>query len=383
MDFLHQVANNSILKFPSPFNCKICNRPAHGHHCDVATCKGCKTFFRRMYLLKSELRCYINSDCFDLDKRTEPLLRCRACRFKKCLLVGMNPNALNFRTTKNLTQSLKNSKEEKIKDVINELTYLDCKLEQFRLSAYNPNWTEIGGLEDLLRCSSKLSLSNKFGPFPGWPYHPNHIFASSNLDYNFKTYSPHRKQWRFFNLLTSIEFLKTFPFFLKLDTKDQLILMRHVVVGCSNLHSAYYTLKNKYEDLRQPDGTQRPKKSEPQYSTFAMVFYALMRVGVHYIEYLLLKMIFICNPAIPNLSSNAQYKLEKGRSFYSEMLLVYCLQSLNSSGPTRYVDLIGVIATLEKQQKLLKDLHVCLLAPMLSILPKEFSRSLMYEMIFS
>lgn len=75
----------------------------------------------------------------------------------------MNPNALNFRTTKNLTQSLKNSKEEKIKDVINELTYLDCKLEQFRLSAYNPNWTEIGGLEDLLRCSSKLSLSNKFG----------------------------------------------------------------------------------------------------------------------------------------------------------------------------------------------------------------------------
>uniref|UniRef100_A0A1I7UVL1 Nuclear receptor domain-containing protein n=1 Tax=Caenorhabditis tropicalis TaxID=1561998 RepID=A0A1I7UVL1_9PELO len=54
-----------------PSECRICNRPAHGHHCGVATCKGCKTFFRRMCVSSTEVECKLNNDCFDLTKRSE------------------------------------------------------------------------------------------------------------------------------------------------------------------------------------------------------------------------------------------------------------------------------------------------------------------------
>uniref|UniRef100_A0A1I7UVM0 Nuclear receptor domain-containing protein n=1 Tax=Caenorhabditis tropicalis TaxID=1561998 RepID=A0A1I7UVM0_9PELO len=56
-----------------PSKCMVCDRPSHGFHCDVATCKGCKTFFRRMFLSdKTQIKCDGNRDCYDLTIRTVP-----------------------------------------------------------------------------------------------------------------------------------------------------------------------------------------------------------------------------------------------------------------------------------------------------------------------
>ncbi|CAL2047315.1 unnamed protein product [Caenorhabditis brenneri] len=54
----------------APTECRICFRPAHGHHCGVASCKACKTFFRRICVSDLELHCKWEKKCFEDKGRT-------------------------------------------------------------------------------------------------------------------------------------------------------------------------------------------------------------------------------------------------------------------------------------------------------------------------
>ncbi|CAL2047308.1 unnamed protein product [Caenorhabditis brenneri] len=78
----HQPAPKDRVARPT--ECSICGSPANGYHYDVASCNGCKTFFRRVCLSEKSFQCKLNSDCFDLTKRKKPL-KCRACRHQKCI----------------------------------------------------------------------------------------------------------------------------------------------------------------------------------------------------------------------------------------------------------------------------------------------------------
>ncbi|CZR14589.1 Nuclear Hormone Receptor family [Caenorhabditis elegans] len=357
----------------------VCVRPAHGYHCDVATCKGCKTFFRRMCLLRGEIKCSTSGDCYDLEKRNSPLLRCRPCRFKRCLLVGMNPKALIIDGSNILGEKQVHFNEQQIQGTIDVLSHLEAKTEQFSKCAYNPDWTNIR-LKDLILSPSKLSMSDKVGTFPDWPLCPNYEFPDQIVHRDIQSFSPHRKQWRFSNLMTAVEYTKTFSFFHDLSFQDQINLLKHVVIGLANFNTTYYTLKNKFDDLRQPDGTQRPGVNEPHYCAHTVPFGPMKRIKIQFNEFLLLKILFVCNPAVPNLSKHAQFVIEKERHHYSNILLKYCLQNY-SYGPTRFVELIEIFGVLHRQQKLMNDLYIYVLSPLLLKLPKEFSVPLIEEIV--
>ncbi|ELU14753.1 hypothetical protein CAPTEDRAFT_132489 [Capitella teleta] len=68
--------------------CKVCTAPSSGFHFGAITCEGCKGFFRRM--LKEQLhrkfQCSGNDQC-DITSATRTT--CKACRFSKCISVGM------------------------------------------------------------------------------------------------------------------------------------------------------------------------------------------------------------------------------------------------------------------------------------------------------
>uniref|UniRef100_A0A0R3S522 Nuclear receptor n=1 Tax=Elaeophora elaphi TaxID=1147741 RepID=A0A0R3S522_9BILA len=71
--------------------CAVCGDLATGFHYEVASCNGCKTFFRRTLVSNRVYKCHKNGNCtFDKDMRCA----CRACRFDKCIAVGMNPKAI-------------------------------------------------------------------------------------------------------------------------------------------------------------------------------------------------------------------------------------------------------------------------------------------------
>ncbi|KAI1699722.1 zinc finger, c4 type (two domains) domain-containing protein [Ditylenchus destructor] len=75
-----------------PTKCLVCGHPTNCCHYDVPSCNGCKSFFRRSLLSSKIHECKLNGMC----SRMHGANRCRACRFDRCILAGMNPRAMQF-----------------------------------------------------------------------------------------------------------------------------------------------------------------------------------------------------------------------------------------------------------------------------------------------
>ncbi|CAN7938539.1 unnamed protein product [Ixodes hexagonus] len=66
--------------------CLVCGDVASGFHYGVASCEACKAFFKRTIQGNIEYTCPASSDC-EINKRRRKA--CQACRFQKCLRMGM------------------------------------------------------------------------------------------------------------------------------------------------------------------------------------------------------------------------------------------------------------------------------------------------------
>nr|ALQ81851.1 estrogen receptor [Perinereis aibuhitensis] len=66
--------------------CQICNDFASGFHYGVWSCEGCKAFFKRSLQGPVDYMCPATNNC-TIDKHRRK--SCQACRFRKCLDVGM------------------------------------------------------------------------------------------------------------------------------------------------------------------------------------------------------------------------------------------------------------------------------------------------------
>uniref|UniRef100_F1KW50 Nuclear hormone receptor family member nhr-40 n=1 Tax=Ascaris suum TaxID=6253 RepID=F1KW50_ASCSU len=107
-------------KIPEGTLCVVCSDLASGIHYSVASCNGCKTFFRRALVNKQAFQCQFSDDCI-VDKSVR--CGCRSCRLKKCFQMGMNPNAIQHDRDKiRYTKRAKKIKEEgamEISDITN------------------------------------------------------------------------------------------------------------------------------------------------------------------------------------------------------------------------------------------------------------------------
>ncbi len=65
--------------------CKICGDRASGYHYGVASCEGCKGFFRRSIQKQMSYKCMKDGACVILLLNRN---RCQHCRFKKCITMG-------------------------------------------------------------------------------------------------------------------------------------------------------------------------------------------------------------------------------------------------------------------------------------------------------
>uniref|UniRef100_A0A1I7UWJ8 Nuclear receptor domain-containing protein n=1 Tax=Caenorhabditis tropicalis TaxID=1561998 RepID=A0A1I7UWJ8_9PELO len=362
-------------KREGPSECSICCRPADGFHCGVASCKGCKSFFRRMTVSSSDIVCKLNRDCFDTSRKLAANFRCQACRYQKCIDVGMNSSALELKEDEKKTLSLKivKSKDALARNIVEMLIHVEAGLEKFRISAYNPTYFELGTLFELLECGSRLSEADRHGPMPGWPLQTDQLSHTEiakksmirDVPDTQPPFSSDKKVWMLYNTFTSIEYLKTFNFFNRLDLKDRLILAGHVSLICTHLHMSYFGISKKVDGLVQPDGSECPQKDECHYKMTSMCIAPLIRLKIELIEYLLLKAICVCNPTVQNLSEHAQIILTQERQRYAEVLFDYCRKT-RSDGPNRYVELLGVMPVLEQQQHAQKTFYVLRIAPILA-----------------
>ncbi|XP_071451574.1 protein embryonic gonad-like [Hetaerina americana] len=74
--------------------CKVCGEAAAGFHFGAFTCEGCKSFFGRTYNnLGSISECKSGGICV-IDKKNRT--SCKACRLRKCLMVGMSKSGSRY-----------------------------------------------------------------------------------------------------------------------------------------------------------------------------------------------------------------------------------------------------------------------------------------------
>uniref|UniRef100_A0A914X2P6 Nuclear receptor domain-containing protein n=1 Tax=Plectus sambesii TaxID=2011161 RepID=A0A914X2P6_9BILA len=89
-------------------------------HYGMMTCYGCKGFFRRAIKNNHRYICRYKSNCI-IDKQQRNA--CRYCRMKRCIDVGMNPNAVQpDRDVTGKQRSSRSSKvtEETVRSPINK-----------------------------------------------------------------------------------------------------------------------------------------------------------------------------------------------------------------------------------------------------------------------
>ncbi|CAF0852628.1 unnamed protein product [Brachionus calyciflorus] len=104
--------------------CKICGDRASGYHYGVASCEGCKGFFRRSIQKQMQYKCMKEGNCvIALLNRN----RCQHCRFKKCLQMGMSRECVRFSTTTTTTtnETNENKRIENVTTTATTITEID------------------------------------------------------------------------------------------------------------------------------------------------------------------------------------------------------------------------------------------------------------------
>ena len=81
-----QMMNSNTGNSASTGVCSVCSDSASGHHYGVFSCEACTAFFKRTVQGNIEYSCPADDNC-EISKNRRKA--CQACRFKKCLLVGM------------------------------------------------------------------------------------------------------------------------------------------------------------------------------------------------------------------------------------------------------------------------------------------------------
>jgi hypothetical protein len=71
--------------------CRVCTDKATGYHFNAMTCEGCKGFFRRAIKGSKKFACAYEKSC-PVQKANRR--HCSACRFEKCLEVGMKKECI-------------------------------------------------------------------------------------------------------------------------------------------------------------------------------------------------------------------------------------------------------------------------------------------------
>ncbi|CAG9862921.1 unnamed protein product [Phyllotreta striolata] len=144
-------------------SCKVCGDKASGKHYGVASCDGCRGFFKRSIRRNLEYVCKENGNCIvDVTRRNQ----CQACRFKKCLQVNMKRDAVQHERAPRTSHQA---------SMHHYHIGLGTRLRPFQFAPIN----NINAVPMHVQCPSLLDPS--FPQIPGHYFHHGLIYPSAGV----------------------------------------------------------------------------------------------------------------------------------------------------------------------------------------------------------
>ncbi|XP_035919031.1 steroid hormone receptor ERR2-like isoform X2 [Anopheles stephensi] len=154
-DFGSDGTNHDTIKEELPRRlCLVCGDVASGFHYGVASCEACKAFFKRTIQGNIEYTCPASNDC-EINKRRRKA--CQACRFRKCLLMGMLKEGVRLDRVRGGRQKYRRnpcSNPYQMQIIQSNQQYTAQTLEDIKilevLSSFEPDPLSIGGGSDMV-----------------------------------------------------------------------------------------------------------------------------------------------------------------------------------------------------------------------------------------
>ncbi|KAI1699263.1 zinc finger, c4 type (two domains) domain-containing protein [Ditylenchus destructor] len=368
-----------------PTKCLVCGQHTNCCNYDVASCIGCKAFFRRSLLASKTYECKLSGMC----SRMHGMNRCRACRFDRCLLAGMNPRAMQFPTSVDVAKffdKVANRRryllekygercpvviaktglvfEETIEDkTIQSLVYVELKVRQIRESS---RWLSESVI---FRSIRELLEPNRENALAHADRYPKELTWPLTYEKALKIELNERPlRWIMLDLFLCIEMARTMPVFLQLDYNDQEALLKQAILINALLLEAFYSCQMKSETFIMPSGFLPVKlPSDDRLKGILqrmklptrLTMEAMSRIQMTTEEFVLLKAIIYSHSAIDGLSERGRVLLEKESIRYSKTLMKH-LQSRLGAAPAakKYAEIVSIVGSFFHGAQKLRQLHI-------------------------
>uniref|UniRef100_A0A1I7T6J8 Nuclear receptor domain-containing protein n=1 Tax=Caenorhabditis tropicalis TaxID=1561998 RepID=A0A1I7T6J8_9PELO len=292
--------------------CSICNRrEVTGYSYGVLCCSACKMFFRRSLFMRNVHPCRTGGNC---------VRKCRFCRFKRCIEAGMT-----FTPTENLSD-------------ISNIDSLSALL--FNL-AHQESHREFQVMNCLFVGDPTVAeIAEESGPLRLTPRPLNHPM---NL-----------AEWTFITGISSLNYLKKFSHATNLNQSDRSNLLKYSFFDFSIFTDAMRAQYRNQEYISFPDGSDVVRTGfvgvSDQFlnSLRCRLVARINDLRVTKEEFLLLSLVFFCNPGLRNISESGRGILNSYQKIYSSALLQYCMMTYNRNGPSRFTDLLSLYNVIVK-----------------------------------
>uniref|UniRef100_A0A0N5A3L9 Nuclear receptor domain-containing protein n=1 Tax=Parastrongyloides trichosuri TaxID=131310 RepID=A0A0N5A3L9_PARTI len=266
-------------------SCLVCGEESTGKHYGIISCLGCKTFFRRAVVHQQDMNCKRQGKCV-LERNARKA--CRACRYRKCLEMGMSKAALqprrdligcrkiNQMNKKRLLEGEGSHNSINNKNINNYI----AKVSHVPSSASNRNNTELlhtiikltkldrdirTRKYDSLKCQSEIKnlaqqLDNQSPEENDKKFITPQSIGSPTQDKLKIMLAEDIAKVCSMELIAMIEWSRTLPCFNQLPPSDQLMLLKRYAVQHLILEHGYYTSQFNFNDVWMiSNGTCMPR----------------------------------------------------------------------------------------------------------------------------
>ncbi|KAI1712681.1 ligand-binding domain of nuclear hormone receptor domain-containing protein [Ditylenchus destructor] len=350
----------------------------------VPSCNGCRTFFRRSLLASKIYACKLNEMC----SKMIGISRCRACRFDRCILTGMNPRAMKFPTSVDvamlsekvsirrrylsqkygercnvLTGKTGPVFEETIEEkIIQSLVYVELKVKKIR---ENSRWL----CESVIfRTIRELLESNHGNVLAHADQYPEELKWPLTYDEALRLDGSEMPKWLMSDMFLCIEMARTMPVFSQLDYNDQEALLKQIILTNTILQESFYSYQMKSETFIMPNGflpILLPKVHGSKILADMIMLIscrpmlAMSRIQMTMEEFVLLKAIIYSHSAIHGLSERGRALLQKESVRYAKTLMKHLQSQMGAApGAKKYAEIISFVGCLLIASQHQRDMHI-------------------------